>query len=789
MAQPAANTVVPHERAHTCNIPGRHASFVPRPICPDWAKIDIIGQTIILSALTPHFGSFQRTCQALKLQSNEVESFLQTHLQYQQEARRGSLIAEQWGRDQALSTTEDIDIPQQRPVLVTASSLAPACQFLMVMGYQDCVPAVTAWTQRTLVWPPDIDVSHLNFSRLDQSDVIFPQPREKTKYSSYASALGNDTRAMVALGGAWQPSGNGTPNVRISFLDLPAGTVVYGPRGSRELIIPGRFYVCWPNQNPASKEYNDLVLAKNVPDVEEHRLKRPSSLGRRDYSNHNVSDELTQNYLEGSKNAKLEGYQPDQEPSFPPLDTSANPKNIFGAAVPVAHDVGHAVPFLSQNQPQGPLRQLLNPELQQQWNSWPGDLFHFRLPRGYSIMGPQGHLHTFDPPHHERYDGIGNPHGVGGAYVVVPPLKTPSQESFSIGYLPTFVALRLKTSQRLVIIRNGEVLPRFVEPGVHEWSVREGILDLYNAFGCYDVFWTNGCYNVYPDAIDKVQGQGTGHNHGPENGQNRHEMMAHNRNAATFLSSAREAMKAPARRGIRLNHQEDQSDRGDQEAEERGKNRPNLTPRNELSSGRRSGGTQQQQSMHMSDTTEPEVTAQKKAPPKRGRAPISRRRKRNESDDDQDYTPIRPMSTRRKQPARGAGKPKSTPVPKGRRTQPTPAESSTDTKQLAATSDRTDQSTSEPKKTRPTRAAAKRKPIGPLLAALQAQNESGNRELYLTKLPKLPDEEEDDEMDEDEVNKSHTLTLRPKTAARPSTSGKAPLDYDPDETESEEKNF
>ncbi|KAI1308099.1 hypothetical protein F5Y03DRAFT_111045 [Xylaria venustula] len=513
----------PREKALTCNIPGRHASSFARPICPDWAQIDIIGQTIILVALIPQFGTFQETCQVLKLQSNEVQSFLRTHLQYQQEAQRGRLIAERWGRDPALSITEDKDIPQQRPVLVTASSLAPACQFLLSLGYPECVSAVAAWTQRTLVWPPDIEVSHLNYSRLDQSDVRFPQPLARHKYSRYTSALGNDGRAMVAFVGTWQPRGNGTPNVRISFLDLPAGSVAYGPRGSRQLTVAGRYYVCWPTKNSASKQYNDFILAKNVLDVEEHRLKRPSSLGRRDYSKQN----------------------PNQEPSFPPLATSANPKNIFGSAVPAAHDVGHKGPFLSQAQQQVPQRKIANRELQQLWESWPGDIFQFRLPGGYSILGPQGHVHTFDPPQHEWYDRIGSPLGVGGVYVVVPPVKTLRQVSFAITPLPAFVALRLKISERLVIIRNGEVLPRFVEPGVHEWSVREGWLDFYNAFGCYDVFFTEGCYNVYPDAVNNLHGQGSAHNHGHENGQNTNtqKSVEHNGNAATSSSSAREAMK------------------------------------------------------------------------------------------------------------------------------------------------------------------------------------------------------------------------------------------------------
>ncbi len=288
------------EKAYTCKLPSRKDASFLRPVCPDWAKIDLIGQTIILAELTPHFGSFQNTCRALKLQSNEVESFLLTHLQYQQAYKRGSLVAEQWGRDQAASANESNDIPQQRPVFISPSSIAPACDFLKTMGYQDHVPAVQAWTRRIITWPPHIDVTDLDISRLDQADVTFPRPQAQRKYSRYTSSVGNDTRAMVALVGAWRPRGDGSPDTRISFIDVPEGSVAYGPRGPRQLASAGRYYVCWPTNSLLYHRYNDFVLARNASNILEDGNNRLTSPSRRGYRNNNVSDESSQPDLDES---------------------------------------------------------------------------------------------------------------------------------------------------------------------------------------------------------------------------------------------------------------------------------------------------------------------------------------------------------------------------------------------------------------------------------------------------------------------------------------------------------
>lgn len=497
----------PGEKAYTCSLPSRKDTSFLRFAHSEWSKIDIIGQTILLAELTAHFGSFQNTCAALKLRSNEVESFLLTHLQYQQASEQGGLIAAQWGRDQAIPADYDDDIPQQRPVLVCASSITPACDFLSAMGYQYHIPAVRAWIRRTITWPPDIDVAGLDTSALDQSDVKFPTPRKQREYSRYTGSLGSDTRAVVALVGAWRPREDGTPDTRIAFIDVPNGTVVYGPLGARHLVGAGRYYVCWPTDSLSDNHYNDFVLARNASEgLEDGGTGTDPTISNEYHGNDPYVGSIWPSLGRGREGV-IEATNGDQNPSMAHAtlhtDSSINPKGIFGTGIPDAHSlvIIDKAPFHPHDEAQGPLRKLANPQLQGTWRSWPGELFQFRLPSGHTILDPMGNLLTFDPPQHERYDEVGNPHGIGGTYFVVPPLAISDPISFKLDDLPADVALRFKVLERLVVIRNGLVLPRFLEPGVHEWTVREGFLDLYSANGCYDVLQTEGRYSILPDAV------------------------------------------------------------------------------------------------------------------------------------------------------------------------------------------------------------------------------------------------------------------------------------------------
>ncbi|RYC63826.1 hypothetical protein CHU98_g2376 [Xylaria longipes] len=719
------------ERAYTCKLPSRKGAPFIELNCPDWSKLDIIGQTIILAELTPRLGSFQNACAALSLQSNEVDSFVSTHVEYQQASERGKLIAEKWGRDQAVPADDDADIPQQRPVLVSVSSIVPACNFLEALGHQEHIQAVRAWSRRHITWPPYIDVTHLDTSKLNQADIDFPVPRKQEAYSRYTGSLGNDGRAMVGFVSAWQPKEDGIPDTRISFINVPDGSVAFGPRGSRELINPGRYSVCWRVGSLSDNEYNDFVLARNTSD------------GRENSNNFDLHEGL---------DAGLETLNTDEESAMAdttlPENLTVNPKAIFGPRMPDTYnrEDGHVGPFHPQHEPQGPSRELANPQLQQTWSNWSGQIFQFRLHRGYTILGPLGHILTFDPPQHERYDEMGNPHGVGGTYFIVPFQKTSRGMSFKMDELPANVPFRLKITEKLVLIRNGMVLPRFVEPGVHEWSTQEGRLDLYNERGCYDIPHTVGCYNILPefDRDEQVHIE---------------EHREHSQNVAGNLSPIGEAVKTLAPHRDWLNRQEAKSKRLERETKERArldarnarekarrdilieeresrqqalevqkaqekarlnatgledtavaqrvKNRggrrtqssngqfdPNLSALPAVNS--QPGDTKQQkrQSIDSANIAPPDASVKNKATPRRGRPASATRRKCADDDEDEDYKPTtsRPARARKPRSAQkattprksqaqpaddvsGAGNPQLAPVPQNRRTRATTSQS------------------------------------------------------------------------------------------------------------------
>ncbi|KAI0798999.1 hypothetical protein GGR55DRAFT_527452 [Xylaria sp. FL0064] len=826
------------EKAFTRKLPSpKDVSFLTT-ICPDWAKIDIIGQTILLAELIPHFGSFQNACRALKLQSNEVESFLLTYYQYQQDREQGRQMVEQWGREQAVPSNMNKDIPQQRHVLISLSSIVPACEFLKTLGYQDCIPAVQAWTGRTMTWPPDINVASLDLPRLDQSDVVFPQPRGHQQYTKYTSSLGNDPRAVVAFVGAWQTGNDGTPDTRISFIDLPEGSMAHGPHGPRRLSSAGRYYICWPANIPSHSSYNDFVLARNVSDTCNNKdilFESPA---------HNVSGDTTQSGLEESQYPDPEGLNTNQGSSAAPVDTFANPKDIFGSNVPAAHAIQHpvSVPFLSETEPEGPQQKLPNPQLQQMWDTWPGDIFQFRLPRGYCVLGPQGHVFTFDPSELETYDELGNPQGIGGMYFVVPRPKSSLKTTFRMGELPAHIALRFKTSQRLVIVRNSMVLPRFLQPGVHEWSVQEGFLDLYNAHGCYDVLRTEGCYTILPEAITNSSDQGIDHNHGHVNGYAQahgNEFNHRNGNAKPTESPIEEALKLLAPHRDWLAQQEEETKRHEQEARERARlgarsvmdkarreslreerearkrvlqtrqaqetdrinaviaenmttaqsvqtrrarqkqssdGQPNTNTSSMPTFNPQSAGPQQQEPIGSSDIFEPKVTAREKALPKQAIFSGPRYPKRALGDKDKEYKPTKYLTSHLKK----GSDPNATPIAKGRQTRATSGPNAASTPGC--------QQPSTPAGTRPQRAAANRKPIGPLLDAIKASKRNGDTSLSLTTPPVVDDDEtESDGRNDETPSKPSKITLRVRNAKPSISGGKAPLNYDPDGNKGEKE--
>ncbi|KAJ8115957.1 hypothetical protein ONZ43_g4546 [Nemania bipapillata] len=508
------------DKALTSRLPSHRDTSPLKIHAPDWSKIDIVGQTILLAELTRLFGSFQNVCTALKLRSNEVGSFLKFHRRRKQASEQGSSTAEQWGRDLAVPADGE-DIPQQRPVLICASSIEPACDFLRLMAYQNHVPAVQAWVGRTLVWPPDIDVAK---TELDRVDIVFPEPRAQQRYSMYVSSLGTDTRAVVAVSGAWRPKADATPDARIAFVDLPDGAVAYGPGGVRSLIGSGRYYVCWPTGSLVDGTYNDFVLARNTIDSPHGDDAGPRGT---DPPIQTISSLLCQMGEVGHEDSTA---VPDlrMENTAQPAGMTVNPKLIFGMNVPDPHSIIRKGPFHPQDEPQGPVHKMPNLDLQRTWKDWPGQIFQFRLPHGYTVLGPLGNILTFDPTVHERYDDMGNAHGLGGTYCIVPFEKTSKVTFLKLDPLPDAVCLRMKVTQPLVFIRNGKVLPRFVEPGVHELSIRDGHLDLYGARGCYNIIEAEGRYNILPDAIKDLLAERL-----PQENEQRYESIygshAHNR--------------------------------------------------------------------------------------------------------------------------------------------------------------------------------------------------------------------------------------------------------------------
>ena len=142
-------------------------------------------------------------------------------------------------------------------------------------------------------------------------------------------------------------------------------------------------------------------------------------------------------------------------------------------------------------------------------------------------------------------------------------------------------------------------------------------------------------------------------------------------------------------------------------------------------------------------------------------APPPSRGKRKRSEEDEEFTPNKPAKSKARKPA------------SAQKTS-TPRKS-----QLKATKGT--------KGTRTTRAAPTRKPIGPLLRAIQADQRSGNMSLSLSSLPKDSDGQATaSARKQNGRGPASKMTLRVK-ASKSSVETKDQPVHDPDETEDEEQ--
>ncbi|GAW25097.1 hypothetical protein SAMD00023353_0103960 [Rosellinia necatrix] len=461
------------EEAHNSPTPSEMDLPLPEPLVPSWSKISILGQTTMIMVLSPLFGSPIAVAEALRIRSHEFQQFVDYH-------RRSIEWVEYLPSRN--NSADNENTPQRNHITIDASAIVPACDFLDFMGFKVHDPTLRRWIGKTVPWPPRIDLTGQDFSPLDHMGVEFVTPAEETAYSSYQGPAGNDHRPVLGFVDSRRPKADGNPDVRLSFIFLPEGTIVFGPGGDKKLVLTGRYSFCGSIIDIMNNNFQDFVLAKNETNAK-----------------------LAELTLAAVNDKRPEALNIDQG--------TANPRNIFGTITqngPIIEnnypDPFHRRPMFL---PQGASREWVNPGLEYTWNHWPGYLFKIRLPRGYVLQGPNGNFITFDPSQHEKYDRFGYVHGLGGTYLIVPPIPIsgPGLTFSTIDPLPLHVHFRFKLPENLVMIRNGEVLPRLSAKGVHEISMYEGFVDLYNANGCYDIFQMEDRRNILEDPIIDQDGE------------------------------------------------------------------------------------------------------------------------------------------------------------------------------------------------------------------------------------------------------------------------------------------
>ncbi|CAJ2514137.1 Uu.00g022560.m01.CDS01 [Anthostomella pinea] len=173
--------------------------------------------------------------------------------------------------------------------------------------------------------------------------------------------------------------------------------------------------------------------------------------------------------------------QPPDEATADPRDIFPNPYELEELREPAT------APFHQDGEPRGPLelgpvKQLVDLKLNAH-----GALYQFRFPRGYLVESPSGYIMNFDTDHMEPADGPSQP-GMGGQYTFVPPRILVEAPDFKWYPMDDFTMLRMFVGEDMVILRDGVVLPHFMDFGFHQLSRGHDGIDVYGENGRYHVF-------------------------------------------------------------------------------------------------------------------------------------------------------------------------------------------------------------------------------------------------------------------------------------------------------------
>ncbi|KAI1102342.1 hypothetical protein F4804DRAFT_353750 [Jackrogersella minutella] len=441
------------------------ASHHPKP---RWSHIDYSAQAIILKEMTDCLGSLMMACTTLRLRQQEIDEFLKRH-----------------GEE-----------PSQEVYLIHRALVQHGCKYLEYLELGKYAKNVGEWSGwHSGDWPlvikpihiPPNDLELFNFDlNLPSFSQLEAENRQKTRDLIIQGLVPPGTESVALSFNIAKPSFVGSPQgatIRIHYIRLPAGATVIGPSGKKELFESGRYSVVYPSTYPNVPAAYEMLICENAP-------KYPMGSERDTIGLSSEPTNVEQRQLDNTEWQEQPGYQDkEQAKRHIPAAFEQNLPLLDSDHVPVIPDTfshGSHLPLQSESDAIRLDPNSYNPQANHLADHGYKAMMQFCLPKGYFIVSPKGYSMSFDAHHMTLGDGL-SPSGLGGEYTVIPPggnADVPLYHSLS---LDDAELMRMTFKEPMALFRDGKMLPRLLEQGIHRFARKNGELEVSGELGKYDL--------------------------------------------------------------------------------------------------------------------------------------------------------------------------------------------------------------------------------------------------------------------------------------------------------------
>ncbi|KAI1081630.1 hypothetical protein F5B20DRAFT_588234 [Whalleya microplaca] len=447
----------------------------------DWPDLDFVAQSIILKEIGDNLKSFQDACILISLGPIDAEQFLSRYRELRAQADRW----EQYVRSGASDKGKDIIPDNPGPIRVNTGSLTYGCAFLSSLGLGKYIPSVQAYGNRFTSWPLNIDYSKYDPTQLVISSLEFPDTSPYLE-AHKASTFGHDS-AVIAFQTADPSIAVTGLRWRIHYFYLPSGARIISSAGVGKIpacaTTGGRFLVLYPDRDELTiHNPNEFLIVTNAPRGSSNLVPSEDAMVQSNQPADRLPMEDPANDYEGQVEYMIR--QNEQEARRAMTTPKTTGPTMSQASLQCRKEAHHNI-----NTPTGPPHKAQVMELQDLANQGYRVLFSFHLPQGCRILCPTLDLMNFVHKNEITDELSTSATSEDGIYTFV--MSDDHSQALNITEkgLPDNSLLRMTFDEPMAVFRNGSLLPRPMETGLHELRLTaDPMMDVFSENGMYHLF-------------------------------------------------------------------------------------------------------------------------------------------------------------------------------------------------------------------------------------------------------------------------------------------------------------